>query len=157
MKKIVILTFILFQSLAFTGQDLSKNEAGKLLDKVVNCLKTGDTATFANMWHLDKTADSYHTKPFDRKDVKVHFNELRTFLDTALKENYKIEDIEVEKQDKSDKDYVAIYKIKAWFKYDDDDFYNKGIGFNVDYISNKWCYRFAPDYSTITSSPKKKN
>ena len=156
MKKTALVSIFLFVALHISSQTLSKNEADKLLYKTLTYLKTNDTATFIGMWHLDGAKWPYHERAFDKRDVKEDFKELRKFLDTALTENYKIEDIEVEKQDKNDKDYITAYKIKAWFKYNDDDTYTKGMGFNVDYINKKWCYRYSPDYSIITVAESKK-
>ena len=127
------------------GQHLSKQDAKQLIEKTLTCLKNSDTASFVKLWYLDNASRPYHQRHFDTQDLIGHFTELRKFLDTALAQNLKIEEIEIEKQNKNDtKHYWAQYKIKAWFLYSKTN--RKGVGFNVDRINNEWFYRFEPDY-----------
>lgn len=148
-KKFLFLAFFICIIVSAAGQSMSKQDARQLIEKTLTCLKNSDTVSFLKLWHIDNAPWPYHKSPFNSKDLTEHFTELRKFLDTALAQNLKAEDIEIEKQDKGDKkNYWASYKIRAWFHYDKS--YRKGIGFNVDRINNDWFYRFEPDYSTQT-------
>jgi len=152
MKKILFIIFCFSFALTVSAQKLSKKEAKQMLDKTLTCLKNNDTTTFINLWYVDNAVWPYHERPFQTEDVKDHFEGLREFLDTALAQDFKIETIEIEKQNKNDTNYCAQYKIMAGFRYTR--FYGKGIAFNVDLINGKWLYRFEPDYSTISSKSK---
>jgi hypothetical protein len=150
-KTIVLISCLCLLALTVSAQKLSKREAKQLLNKAITCLKNNDEAGFTNLWLLDNTAWTYHERPFAEKDVKAHFDELKLFLDTALTQNLKIADIDIEKWDKEEgKKYASIYNIKVWFKYNKS--YQKGMGFNVDYVNGKWVCRFAPDYSTMLAN-----
>ncbi len=150
MKKISILLIFFWLTWTVNGQTLSKQDAKELFNKTLSCLKKSDSSSFMKLWYIDHSVWPYHERPFDAQDIHANFEVMQQFIDTALKQNFEIASIDIEKQDKKDlKNYLATYKIQAWFKYSKT--YQKGIGFNVDFINGKWHYRYSPDYSTITS------
>jgi len=149
MKKTIATIF--FSVLLFAiahGQTITKKEARQLLEQALHYLKTSDTASFINLWRLDDAPYPYHERTYTKEDVAGDFNQMKTFLDTALKQNLTIDHIEIEKQDLKDTaKYFGEYKIKAWFRYDEH--YFKGFGFYVEYKNNKWVIRFSPDTSEM--------
>jgi hypothetical protein len=148
MKTTFTLAIFCFCSI-LNAQKLDKKTATQLFEKTIVFLKVSDEVSFTNLWKLDDRSAPYQQVPFNKQDVRSHFEELKVFLDTAINRNFKIDDLEIEKLDELEKtQYSAKYNIKAWFKYDEN--YYKGFGFNVDFIDNKWVFRFAPDYSILT-------
>ena len=140
----LIITTLMFQ-LSF-GQKVSKKEATALLEKTVASLKNNDTTAFASLWYLDNIGRPYDQSLFTKKDIVKEFNELKVFLDTALVTNMKFDYVDVETISKWEK-YRVKYKIKAWYLYDTKCKYYKGFGVLVDYIDNKWVYRFTFEQS----------
>jgi len=128
------------------GQKISKKEATQLLEKTVASLKIGDTTAFASLWYLDNTGRPYDKSLFTRQDISEEFKELKVFLDTALSTNMKFDYVDVEDFSSFSK-YKVKYKIKAWYLYDKKQKYYKGFGVLVDYIDNKWVYRFTFEHS----------
>jgi len=83
----------------------------------------------------------------------AHFNFTKQYLDTALKRNLKIDNVEVEENNLKGTD--SKYWIKAWFRYDER--YWKGFGFYLAYVNGKWVARDYPSTSTRRkTSPAKK-
>ena len=147
MKKIFTLTAIcLTITLNSFGQKIAKKEAQQILDKTLSYLKTNDTASFVNLWYFDDTPRPYNKKVYKRQDAVEEFIMLKSFLDTALTKNLPFDEIDVEKMDSYDQ-YKVKYKIKAWFKYDDNKKYYKGYGFLIDNINGKWVFRFTGETS----------
>jgi hypothetical protein len=155
MKKIIVsitIYFCLF--ISAYAQKPDNKFARQYIDKALIYLKNSDTANFINLWISDKknvVSNAY---------IKAYLGGIKIFLDTALKQNLKIDHVEVEKIDTSEERtvyhcYTGLYRIKAWFKYDEH--YYKGIGFNLDFINNKWLCRYI-DESTLlrpnSSTPK---
>ncbi|MBK5285238.1 MAG: hypothetical protein JJE25_07520 [Bacteroidia bacterium] len=149
MKKIIItaIIYILLSPIAH-AQAITKKDARHLLEQALTYLKTSDTTSFINLWRLDDAPYPYHQRPYTRADVIGDFNQLKVFLDTALKQNLTIDNIEIEQaMQKDTAKNFGEYKIKAWFRYDEH--YYKGFGFYVEYKNNKWVIRFSPDTSVM--------
>lgn len=146
MKKITTLIIILS---AFTintfAQKISKQEAQVLLDKAFTSLKNSDTTSFLNLWLFDNMNDPAEEKPFTIKDAKTTFTEIKVFLDTALVNNMRIDEVEITDMNKQ---FGATYKIKAYYKYNAKTHYIKAVGYRIDYINKKWVFRFHPEYTS---------
>ena len=157
MKKNIYVTLIFCCLLNLAnGQTMTQKEARQILEKSIHFLKSSDTASFINLWQLDDSAWPYHKKAFTNQDVKENFMMLKTFLDTALTKNLKIDEIEIEKYDpKKKEEFLGDYNIKAWFKYNKH--YYKGLGFNVVFRENRWFIRYSPDTSVRRISVKRIN
>ena len=149
MTKTFRLTTLIALTLVFQlsfGQKISKKEATAMLEKTVASLKSGDTTAFASLWYLDNTGRPYDNSVFTRKDITEEFNELKVFLDTALATNMKFDYVDVDDFHSFSK-YKVKYKVKAWYLYDAKRKYYKGFGVLVDFIDNKWVYRFTFEQS----------
>jgi len=150
MKKIFLTTSVcLLLLLVAQGQTMHKKDAQQILEHALRYLKTSDTASFINLWLLDDSPYPFHQHPFTVEDVKNDFAHLKVFLDTALAQNYKIDHIEIEKEESKNKnERLGEYLVKAWFKYNEH--YYKGFGFYVEYKNERWVVRFSPDTSSMT-------
>lgn len=146
MKKLSTLIVCLIITCNSFGQKLSKKEAQQILDKTLGYLKTNDTTSFVNLWHLDDTPRPYNKKVYTKQDAVEEFIELKSFLDTALTNNLPFDEIDVEKMESYEK-YKVKYKIKGWFKYDEKKKYYKGYGFLIDNINGRWGFRFTAETS----------
>ncbi len=146
MKKVFILTAIFWTfAINMFGQEISQAEAQVLLDKAFTALKNSDTTSFLNLWMFDNATNDFDKEPFTTKDAKTVFNELKVFLDTALTTNMKIDEIEIFPYNGK---FGAKYKIKAYYKYNPKTNYIKAVGYRIDYINQKWVFRFHPEYTT---------
>ena len=97
---------------------INKKDAKSLLDKAFTCIKNSDTNSFVSMWLLDNSDWPYHKRPFNKRDIKSDFHELKIFLDTAITQNLKFDDVEIEKETTQEMLQFGQYNIKAWFRYD---------------------------------------
>jgi len=137
------------------GQKLKKAQAKKIIEISINCLKTSDSSSFVRLWYFDGKPAPYHDNPFTEKSAMLYFHYIKEFIDSALINNLRIDDIEVSKVNSEQRALnFGKYNIKVWFKYNDN--YFKGFGFFVDYIDEKWLVRYIPDTSTLTREPAKK-
>ncbi len=155
MKKIILLPLILmFIAGISTGQKLTKKDSKKILESVWNDVKTNDTASFRKMWAMDGQQWPYHTVPFDVQQIRINFQDFKSYFDTALIKNMKIEDVECDSVTINDPHRgFSKYYIRGWFKYSST--FKKGFGFYMDYLNSKWLIRFSPDYSNAKISGKK--
>lgn len=146
------ITFIcvLFSFSMGWSQIPSSNDARKLFDETVNYLKRSDTSAFIKQWAQYAEPG---TNPLTSADLLNHFDEMRNFLDTALKRNMPIEEIEVESMCDDEQRPVQTercnYYIKIWFKYLE--YYRKGVGLEIKYFTSHWMYIGSPDYTTQIS------
>lgn len=159
MKKWALATIALlcFVYIGYT-QKPSKAFAKEFCNRVLSDLKNHDTTDFIKLWTLDDSKlTPRQKKQFTYERMKENFGGIWNFLDTALKQNLPIAEIEINKEE-IDRDttqyhyYLGTYNIKMWFNYTK--YYRKGIGFHMDYINKKWmscCWD--PDQSMITSKP----
>jgi hypothetical protein len=145
MKKTFILIFFWTFALNSFGQEISKAEAQVLLDKAFTALKNSDTTAFLGLWLFDNSTWFGSDKPFSKQDAKTFFKEAKMFLDTALTTNMKIDEIEIF-QWQNEKNVKG--KIKAYYKYDTRTNYIKAVGYPVDYVNQKWVFRFHPEFTT---------
>lgn len=140
MKKLILAITLFAQSLY--GQKITHKEARQLIDKTIESLKKSDTATFIGLWGENHAFEDCKTS---RETHQREFAELKIFLDTALAQNLKIANIEIEKLDiKQDH---SQYNIKAWFEYNKN--YNKGIGLFLTYADHKWVVCLKPETSIL--------
>jgi hypothetical protein len=155
MKKVIILPIIcLSVTFASFGQKLSKKDSRKIVETVWGYVKTNDTASFRKMWAMDGQQWPYHTVPFDVQQIQFNFQDFKSYFDTALAKNMKIDEVECDTVEYNDPHRgFSKYYIKGWFKYSNT--YKKGFGFYMDYVNNKWLIRFSPDYSVVQRSGKK--
>jgi hypothetical protein len=128
----------------------SNDDARKLFDKTMTYLKRSDTSAFIKQWAQYTESGA---KPLTLVDLGGHLDEMRDFLDTALKRNMQIEEIEVESlcdnEQRPAQTERCNYYIKIWFKYLEH--YRKGVGIEIKYFTNHWMYIGAPDYTTQVS------
>ncbi len=146
MKKLILLPVLCFCLLgASYGQILNKKDGRKILENVWNYVKTSDTASFRKMWAMDGQQWPYHTVPFDVPQIMINYQDFKSYFDTAIIKNMKIDEVECDTVELNDPHRsFAKYHITAWFNYSDT--YRKGFGFYMDYLNNKWLIRFSPDY-----------
>jgi hypothetical protein len=163
MKKLLLLPAVcICLSGALFGQKLTKKDSRKILETVLNCVKTSDTSGFMNMWILDKEQWPYHTQPYDKHQILLNYWSFKSFFDSALTKNLKIDQVDCDTVEYNDPHRgFSQYHITAWFNYSTS--YRKGFGFYMDFIDNKWLIRFSPDYfsgpvpkAVSKSVPKKK-
>lgn len=156
MKKIIILPAIcLILGVGAYGQKLSKKESKKILENVWSYVQKSDTASFRKMWAMDGQQWPYHTVPFDVQQIKINYLDFKSYFDTALTKNMKIEDVKCDTVEYNDPHRgFSKYYITGWFQYNAG--YRKGFGFYMDYIGDKWLIRFSPDYLNefVTKSKK---
>jgi hypothetical protein len=134
--------------LAARAQEISRKEAAGILQQAFNSLRNNDSASFASFWLIDDAPWPYHKRKFTYKDLQTHFEELKVFLDTAIRKHMKMESVETDTLEGKYKSISgATFKINAWFRYDKK--YYRGFGMNLVYRSNRWLARFEPDYSTM--------
>ena len=158
MKKIILLPVvcILLAGASFgqKGPKLNKKDSRKILETVWNFVKTSDTAGFRKMWAMDGQQWPYHTVPFDVQQIRFNYLDFKSYFDTALIKNLKIDDVECDTVEMNDPHRgFSKYYIKAWFRYNETT--RKGFGFYMDYVSDKWLIRFSPDYTTDRKAKKK--
>ena len=143
MKQILAFFLCFFTLTASQGQTIRKKEARQFLEKSLNYLKTSDSASFAGLWNLNKAALEHQGRPWDKQQIIGNFDFMKKFLDTALKQNLRMDYVEIEKENLEGTD--TKYWIKAWFKYNKH--YYKGFGFYVAYNDGKWVVRSSPSTS----------
>lgn len=132
------------------AQKISKQEANALLEKAVTFLKNNDTAAFVNLWYLDNSVRPYDNTTFTKNDIIAEFNELKLFLDTAIKNNLSFDYIEIRDEkdvSKHKANNVSSNKLLAWYLYDAKHKYYKGFGVRSIYMNNRWLFRFNMQYS----------
>ena len=145
MKQTITLLLSLFVFTLSHGQTMSKNEAKQFLEKSWNYLKVSDSSSFLSLWDLNKKSMEHQGLPMSNKFITGNFDFMKEFLDTALAQNLKMDDIEIEPENLEGTD--TKYWIKAWFKYNKH--YYKGFGFYVAYDDGKWVARNSPSTSTM--------
>jgi hypothetical protein len=136
MQKIFITLLCVLLLAVAHGQTISKKEAKQILEKAWSCLITPDSVSFVNLWRPGNTTPE---RAID------YFNYLKQFLDTALKQNLKINNVEIEEKNLKGTD--TKYWIKAWFKYSEHDY--KGFGFYIAPNNGKWVMRGEPSTSRM--------
>jgi hypothetical protein len=153
-KTIAFLSICLSLSLVSYGQKLTKKESRKILEKAWNDVKKSDTADFIKLWVIDQTQWPYHGgQRFGEKEIKENFADFRSYFDSALVKNLKLEDVECDTVEHNDPHYsFSKYYIRGMFKYSNT--HKRGFGFYMDYVNKQWLIRFSPDYSDVTSSKK---
>jgi hypothetical protein len=149
-KAITAILICFFIATVARAHSISKKEARQFLDNAWNYLKTSDSASFLSLWMLDASAPKHNGRLFTREDIINNFNFMTDFLDTALKQNLRIDHIEIDKENLKGTD--TEYWIKAWFKYDKH--YYKGFGFYITYKNDKCIVRDNPSTSTLRSDQK---
>lgn len=130
---------------------LNKKEATKILKRAWEDVKKSDTADFVKLWVLDNVQWPYHGgQKFDRKDVYANYRDFRSYFDTALIKNLKLEDVGCDTVEHNDPHYeYAKYYIHASFKFSKT--HSRGFGFYMDYVNKEWLVRFSPEYSDQTT------
>ena len=153
MKKnlgVIIFFGLIFAAQISNAQKISKQEASYLLEKAVTCLKNNDTAAFVNLWYLDNSGRPYDNTAFTKKDIIGEFNELKLFLDTAIKNNLTFDYVEIKDEKEISKhkaNQFSSNKILAWYLYDAKRKYYKGFGVRSAFINKQWLFRFTMQYS----------
>jgi len=128
------------------SQTLTQNEARDFFQKTFHSLRNSDTASFVDLWYLDQTGNPHDNTVFDRQQLVSNFKELQLFLTVPLVKGLPFEEIEITEMPAIIK---AKYKIKAYFKIDDN--LSLAYGFLLDYINGKWVFRWQGER---TISPK---
>jgi hypothetical protein len=166
MKKLILLplVFLSISGISY-GQKLNKKDSRKILENVWNYVKTSDTADFRKMWAMDGQQWPYHTVPFDVQQITLNYWDFKSYFDTALIKNLKIDQVDCDTVEYNDPHRsFAKYHITAWFKYSDT--YRKGFtwiismtngssGFHPIILTNQFARRnnfnteffFAPNLS----------
>jgi len=156
MKKTIALLFASagLVAVSYAQPKLTKKDAGKILEKAWTAVKKSDTASFVKLWVLDDKQWPYHGgQKFEAKDVKTNFRDFRSYFDSALIRNSKLEDVECDTIEHNDPHYdFSKYYIKASLSYSKS--HSRGFGFYMDYVNNEWLVRFSPDYSDVTRGKK---
>ena len=148
MKRIII-TLLFSCMLCYSyGQSIGKKEARQFLENAWNYLKTADTTSFIDLWHLSPAALEHEGRPMSRKFIMGDFDFIKEYLDTALKQGLSIYDIDISKENLEGTD--TKYWVQAWFKYSKH--YYKGFGFYIANDAGKWVVRNCASTSTLRRS-----
>lgn len=156
MKKTIVLlsASLCLATISYAQPKLSKKEASKILEKAWTAVKKSDTASFIKLWVIDDMQWPYHAgQKFEVKDIKTNFRDFRSYFDSALIRNLKLQDVECDTIEHNDPHHdFAQYYIKASFSYSKS--HSRGFGFYMDYVNKEWLVRFSPDYSDVTRGKK---
>ena len=137
-----------------SAQKLQKKDAELLLQKTITYLKVSDEMAFVKLWDLENPDSLNHQVQFTMLELKEHYRELKTFLDTAIHKNLPIVRVEVDKLDKIEQtEYLSKFKISGYFEYPNS--VTKGIAFFVNQKDGNWYFKFAPDYIVIMENRRK--
>jgi hypothetical protein len=130
---------------AARAQTMSKHKADQFLQRAWNDLRTSDSASFTALWKLNASALQHEGRPMSKQFIVRNFDFMKQFLDTALRENLKMRDVEIEEVNLEGTD--TKYWVRTWFKYNKH-FY-KGFGFYLAYADGQWVVRGSPSTSTM--------
>lgn len=142
MKNFVITLAFCVCITATYSQSLTRKEARKIIQNTVNYLNQLDTISFLLLrGHDFSCADC--TPQIET--FKKEFSQLRLFLDTALNQNLRIRDMQIELL--NSKNGSLTYNVKVWFKYSKN--YYKGFGVFLSPVNDKLVISDKPETSFL--------